>query len=763
MSLRTKLTDGIGIRPKQVENKIETRSETKVDARVDAKVDTSSTSAPDQMQSNAGALSALRSLALQTKTPEKPRNKGAQSATLGAKLMSFARSEHGKKAAAIMSFGASMLGMAQTAQADVIHVGNAQGAQVTQVAQKIAKETGQPYVEVKADSAALEQVFERAEKGEVSLKHLILDYDDGKLPSSSEFQQLAQKYPKAAAQVEQVHVLRHNLEQNPMQSWSSASFPNAKAIVSFDLTTAMDAGPASAWVLENTTKAVDKLQPGLSAQDAQIQAKMIATSAAQGGVRTRVDIGSQSDVQAPTNALSTWLDEMTKNGASITRPQIETKLKELAASPEGLTDSMLGSLSSKIQTRGFKMAYDAARLASHVVDIRRAASTEVAVKALKDGNVHQVRHDLATKLNSFQYEQQRSAVFSKDVPRGIPVMGKEAIPTGGIQGQAFLVDGFGTIRNGEITVQAITHPTNGDGYQLTFKVGDGAGHKLEDFIAKNGGRLFDKTIVNMAPKDGRVVTVEKTDAVQATKALDDQQPEMSLGPALRVEKPGEYRLDYFAESISKQALRNEVHLQVYGKSDVDRRQAQGDGRSGDQRPEGRGLRAGARQALLHRRGVAEDAEPRRREARRQGRGSPPAVLREQHARHEPERDAHRLSHAVPPRSPRRLSRVVARRHVAARAPLHRAAPRGEEQEGALVLRLHPRARRRGEVHQGRTRARRRGRVPADRRRAPVHRAPHAAAVARNQGSHRRKARLRQRGRAPRLLPAARRGGGVTTW
>src|SRR5688572_17163749 len=66
------------------------------------------------------------------------------------------------------------------------------------------------------------------------------------------------------------------------------------------------------------------------------------------------------------------------------------------------------------------------------------------------------------------------------------------------------------------------------------------------------------------------MTVEKTDAVQASATVDNQQPEMSIGPALRLEKAGEYRIDYFPESISKQSLRYELHIQAYGSTDAER-------------------------------------------------------------------------------------------------------------------------------------------------------------------------------------------------
>lgn len=524
----------------------------------------------DAPKDNPGALAALRSLALQQKTPEKKKgNQGSKSATFGAKLMDFARGETGKKAFAAMSLGMSLLGNAQNAAAEVVHVGS--GTEVQQAAQQIAKDTGQPFVQVDASKAALEKVLQRAEAGELSLKHLVLDWGEGTaLPQSWEWQQLQQQYPKAFDQVEQVHIIGSNLQSHPFQGYSSSIFKNAKAIVAFDLATAMDPGPASAWVLQQTTQGVTSLPSGMSPQDALIQAKKLAAQGAAGGVATRVDIGDQSHTQALESPLGTWLDQQAQSGKPVSVGALEAKLKELAAAPEGLSDTVLGSLAARLSQPGFAIDYDAARLGQHLIDVRRAAGTESAVKALQGGQVHEVRQQLAAQQNPALYAQDRSPLFSTDINRGVPISGSSAIPTGGIQGQAFLVDGLGTIRNGEVNVQAIRHPTNGDGVQLTFKLGHGAGATLEKLLSARGATLVDRTIVNQAPKDGRVVTAEHGDQVSATATVENQQPEMSVGPAVRLEESGLFRLDYFPESMAKQSMRGEVQLQVYGATDASR-------------------------------------------------------------------------------------------------------------------------------------------------------------------------------------------------
>lgn len=522
------------------------------------------------LSDNAGALTALRSLALQQKTPEKKKgNQGSHSASLGAKLMDFARGETGKKAFAAVSLGMSLFGNVQNAAADVVHVGA--GTEVRQAAQQIASDTGQPYVQVDASKAALEGVLQRAEAGEISLKHLVLDWGEGTaLPSSWEWQQLQQQYPKAFDQVEQVHIIGSNLQSHPFQGYSSSIFKNAKAIVAFDLTTAMSPGPASAWVLEQTTQGVASLPSGMSAQDALIQAKKLAAQGGAGGVATRVDIGDQSHTHSLESPLSAWLDQQAQSGKPIPAGALEAKLKELAASPEGLTDVVLGSLAARLSQPGFAIDYDAARLGQHLLDVRRAAGAETAVKALQDGKIHEVRHQLAAEQNPALYASERSPLFKTDITRGVPLSGNAAIPTGGIQGQAFLVDGLGTVRNGEVNVQAIRHPTHGDGLQLTLKLGHGAGAALEKLLSSRGATLVDKTIVNQAPKDGRVVTAERGDLVTASATVENQQPEMSVGPALRLEESGHFRLDYFPESMAKQSMRGEVQLQIYGANDASR-------------------------------------------------------------------------------------------------------------------------------------------------------------------------------------------------
>jgi hypothetical protein len=529
---------------------------------------------PDRVERGGDTASrAARALAVEigAAKPRGAKNRAAQSASFGAKLMSLASGKGVKKALLTLGLGVALLGGAvQTASADVIHVG--QRPATEQAAQRIAAEMGEPYVHVKADKSALEEVLKRAEAGELKMTHLILSYEQGKLPSSWEWSQLKQQYPNAFKQVERVHVIGHDLAQNPLQSWQGSIFENARGVVSFDLATAVEHGPASAFVLEQTTKALAGVPTGLSPQDALIHAKTVAGKGAAGDVRTRVDIGQQHHVQAPENVMSEWLDARAQETAPITRAELESKLRELHAQEGGITDGMLGVLQWRLGDRKFKVDYDAARLSAHVVDIRRAAGPQRAIDALLAGEVHQVRHQLAIDATTAPYAQERSPLFNHEIARGVPMTGDAAIPTQGIQGTAYLVDGLGVIRNGEVQVQAIRHPSHGDGYQLTFKLGDAAGHALELHIAGHeSGRLIDKTIVNHAPtEDGRVVTVEKTDAIQATATLENQQPEMSVGPALRLEKAGVYRVDYFPESISKQSLRSEVQLQVYGATDAER-------------------------------------------------------------------------------------------------------------------------------------------------------------------------------------------------
>lgn len=535
----------------------------------------------DQMERAGGAQAALQALAMTTKTPErKEQNAGAEATTLGAKMMGFLRGDGGKKVYAAVGLGVSLLGMVKPASAQVVQIDQHQNQALTEAAQKIAQETGEPYVQVNAEQEALDDLFAKAEAGELTVNHLILNYQDGKAPSSYQWKQLQQKYPNAFDQVEMVHVLGSNLQSNPFKSYQGDIFKNAKAIVSFDLSTTIAPGPASSWVLQETTKALEDVPAeGLSTQDALIHATNVANKGAAGGVRTRVDIGDQSHVQTPENAMSEWLDaRVPKNNSSygsssqdtesITRAELETKLKELSETDAGLTDGMLGVLNARMKTRGFPIDYDAARLAKQLIDVHVAGSPDRALAALNAGDVAEVRHQLAAQHGAQIYEGAKSELFQTQIVRGVPLAGNEAIPTGDLQGAAYLVDGMGTIKHGEVNVQSIHHPKHGDGYQLTFKLGDRAGHELETWLQAQGDtRLVDKTVVNQSPTDdGRVVTAESGDVEEAEAAEGQRSPEMSIGPALRFEKDGKYRVDYFPESTSKQSLRGEVHIQVYGRN-----------------------------------------------------------------------------------------------------------------------------------------------------------------------------------------------------
>lgn len=586
MTLRTKLLGGAPVAhgPKSVAKGIEGAPNVEAPRVATSDVEASKTGgAPDvarptdRMETNAGALSAARSISLSTKAATTSRNRGAEGATLGTRLMSFAGSGAVAKAAAAIALGVSLLGMAQPASADVVQIGKSHGTPVEQAAQKIADEAGEPYVLVGASKAALAKIFQQANDGEMEIRHLILDIGHGKLPAAAEWQKLQQQFPAAFDQVQVVHVIGQKLKGHPFDAWKGELFPNASAVVTFSLSKNVKHGPASAWLIEQTTASIAGMDPGasLSPHEAQIQAKAIATSAALPGVGVRVDVGKQSFIPGPDNGaaagLSSWLGAKAANG-SLTRAVLQKKLKELGSLPKGFSAGMLADLAQRVAKLGPFVDYDAARLTAHLADIERVAGTKLALKALQDGNVDQVRHELATKANGAHYAKERSNLFAKEVPRGLPLDGDAAIPTGGIQGAPYLVDGLGTVRNGEVNIQAIRHPKNGDGYQLTFKLGDEAGYRLEKFMNAGGATLIDKTIMNQAPVDGRVVTIEKTDAVQATATVENQPPEMSVGPALRLEKADAYRLDYFAESISKQSLRGEVQLQVYGKSDAERNQ-----------------------------------------------------------------------------------------------------------------------------------------------------------------------------------------------
>jgi hypothetical protein len=532
---------------------------------------TGPTDANDTKQS-AGALAALRSLALETKTPEREHNRGAEAATLGAKLMSLMRSDASKKAYAVAGIGMSLFGMAKPAAAQVAMVEQNVAQTLQQAAQQIAQETGDPYVQVDANYNALKTVFEQVEAGDLEIKHLILNQPSGYGGMSSyNWQNLKNKYPQAFEQVEKIHFIGPQADADKIGKDATDLFPNVKAVVAFDVSGALDPGPASAWLLQQTSAAVDGMPSGdLSAQDALIAATSIAQSGTELNARVEVQVQGQTHAQlAQPTEVDTWFEARIKdNKEPIGKGELQAVLTGYAKTPEGITDGQYGSLRGKLEKNLTKFDYEAARWATHLIEVRVVGGADAATAALEAGNVHEVRHELAQGLQNTNYVGERSPLFSANVREGVPLDGKAELPIDGPQGTAFLVDGLGEIRNGEVNVQAIHHPKHGDGYQLTFKVGDDAGARIEEWLeGKGDARLVDKTIVNHGrTDDGRVVTAEPGDVEEAQAHDGQSKPTMSLGHAMRYEKDGKYRVDYFAESISKQALRGEVHIQVYGKN-----------------------------------------------------------------------------------------------------------------------------------------------------------------------------------------------------
>jgi hypothetical protein len=559
----------------------------KADAKVEAKKSegagaTQALKGPahtDEMQQTGGAKAALRSLAMDVRSPEvEKQNKGAESATFGARVMDWLKGPGGKKAYAFASLGMTLMGMAKPAAAAAMPVEQAQQViEQQQVLNNEATQTSEGFVRVNANEEALDNVFSKAEAGELDVSQLILESPDGKLPSSWKWNQLKQKYPKAFEQVEQVHVVKSQASTGYNSGALPGDlFPNAKAVMTLDLSSSIDGGPASSWVIDQTTQTLEDMGSDLSPQDALLKAKALANVGVSQGLTVTVDVQGQKHEQAPENVLGDWLDTRSEDtdAGPITKQELTDKLLELSEGDDGLTSGMLGLLNQRMNQSGFKMDYDAARMARQLIDVRQVGGQERALEALKNGNVAEVRHEMASELHGAGYVEERSELFSTDIVRGVPLAGDEAIPTGGLQGSAFLVDGLGSIKNGEVNVQAIHHPKHGDGYQLTFKLGDKAGHEVEGWLRDHGdARLIDKTIVNHAPTDdGRVVTAEKSDGVDASGVIENQRPEMSLGPALRMEKGGEFRVDYFPESLSKQAVRGEIHIQVYGETDAQRKE-----------------------------------------------------------------------------------------------------------------------------------------------------------------------------------------------
>jgi hypothetical protein len=238
------------------------------------------------------AKQALRALAMDVRSPEvESENKGSEAATLGARLMEFTKSKTFKRAGSIAVLGLSLMGTAQTAMADTVYMDFNNGVKEIETARQLAQEIGDDFHLVRPTEQALEELFQKAENGEVELNHLILSGHSigtsiwGSGPNGESFsanidffKQMKEKYPKAFDQVEMVHFMScYSGSEGNSAEWNQV-FHNARSIVGFYGSGPASHRPASSWVLKNTTHALRNLpDTTLSPQAALIKAKQISS------------------------------------------------------------------------------------------------------------------------------------------------------------------------------------------------------------------------------------------------------------------------------------------------------------------------------------------------------------------------------------------------------------------------------------------------------------------------------------------------------
>lgn len=240
---------------------------------------------------SAGAKQALRALAMDVRSPERrEENAGAEAATFGARLLDVVRSKTFRRASAAACLGLSLLGTVQKAHADTIFLDFNNGVKEIETARQLAAEKGEKFVLVRPTAEAIEQVFAKAERGEIDLRHLILSGHSGGTsvwgsgPNGERFsadidlfRDLKKKYPNAFAQVEHVNFMAcYAGGEGNSAAWNEV-FNNARAIVGFYGSGPASDRPASSWVLRNVERELRRLpDTTLSPQNALLRAKRIA-------------------------------------------------------------------------------------------------------------------------------------------------------------------------------------------------------------------------------------------------------------------------------------------------------------------------------------------------------------------------------------------------------------------------------------------------------------------------------------------------------
>ena len=235
-------------------------------------------------------LSAQKVVLGQVEQRAQPKTVATQSAEIAGKLADGGgvRSFF-KTAVAAAMMGFAMLSSPGLAKADTIFLDHNDAPMEISVAKKLAASLGEKFILVRPNSAALDSVFAKAERGEIDARHLILSgHSSGQRvwgqggdgthheTSMEEFKDLKAKYPKAFQQVKHVHFMSCYAGSAGNSAQWSAVFPDAK-IAGFWGSGPAKTQPAAQLMLKNSELSMRKLDGrNLSPTQALIAAKQMA-------------------------------------------------------------------------------------------------------------------------------------------------------------------------------------------------------------------------------------------------------------------------------------------------------------------------------------------------------------------------------------------------------------------------------------------------------------------------------------------------------
>lgn len=222
----------------------------------------------------------------------KPKTTATQAMEVTAKLQdrrapgSFVRSAVVAAMTTLTLLGSALW---NNAKADTMFLDHNNAPMEIQVAKRLAASIGEKFVLVRPDDTALDSVFQKAERGEIDLRHLILSgHSSGSRvwgqgvggerheTSMDQLKELKAKYPKAFKSVQHVHFMScYSGSAGNSAQWA-AVFPNTK-IAGFWGSGPSKTQPAAGLMLQNSEMSLRKLDGrNLSPQQAMIAAKQMA-------------------------------------------------------------------------------------------------------------------------------------------------------------------------------------------------------------------------------------------------------------------------------------------------------------------------------------------------------------------------------------------------------------------------------------------------------------------------------------------------------